>query len=72
MSRGAEGKEYIAKAIIEIDRREQISREAARIKETTKGQRSTALPEVQVPRGIREVKEMWDKIKGEDNAPEAW
>ena len=72
VARGAEGKEDIEKAIIEIDRREWVSREAAKIKEAKKGRRSTSLPEVQVPRGVTDVNKMWDKIKGDNNVPEYW
>ena len=60
------------KCVKEILKRERMKREYARIREATIKNRHQTEPEVEVPKGIKDVKEMWNKIKGGGPEVEEW
>ena len=60
------------KCVKEILKREKRRRETAMMRATVGDSRSSVDLEVEVPRGTRDVKTMWDEIKGDGPVPEVW
>ena len=62
----------VAKAVKELMKKEKRRAEFSRMRRATKDSRRGTQPEVQIQKGVTDIEDMWESIKGDGESPKEW